>query len=140
MAELVRFTAPVPDLSLPAVPAIFVNFVCDIPADQTARLARMRYLGAPYGVEERGVTTDDEPWPTRDEIAEDLADPNSTIGQALTARLGGGDVAELRADVDQLRDDVDTVLARPGGGGVVIGNELPADLDDGALAIRLRTY
>lgn len=138
---LIRFTSPIPDLVLSGVPAVFENYVCDIPDSETGRLARMRYLGAPYGVNEEGAITDTTPWPTTAEIAADINDPSSAIGQAIAQLVGGNDPTVLTAQVGQLRQDVDNLLSQPGGGGgVVVGAELPATANPGVLAARLRTY
>lgn len=99
---LIRFVSPTSDLKIDAVPATFVDFVCDIDAEDTDRLSKMRYLGLPYGVREMGSVSYADPYPqyvSHDELtaildaqaASDVVgqvtDPNSDLYQALASQF-----------------------------------------------------
>jgi hypothetical protein len=138
----VRFVAPVEDLELSGVPAVFSGFICDIDDTDTIRLARMRFLGSPYGIEERGlVGPGDENGDllTESRVASGITNPGSIIGSAVGIRIED-ETADLQTQVGQLQTGMDDLLSRPDGSGVIIGVELPAELDSGTLAARLRTY
>jgi len=145
----IRFALPEssedPNLEIPAVPAQFIDRICDIEETDLAALGRMRYRGQPYGVVQLGLVTGTTS-PTggglsRAEIASDVRTPSTTIGAAVTERLAP--TTALIGQVSALRSDVDGLLSAPGGGGgggIVVGNELPTSLETGTLGARLRTY
>ena len=133
----IRFVSPTPDLEIPAVPALFVDYIYDIDETDEARLGRMRYRGAPYGVIELGIADEasDPDGLTYADVAAGILNQQSTIGQAVTQRL-----EPVNTEVGNLRGDVNELLARPEGSGVIVGVELPAELSPGTLAARLRSY
>lgn len=139
----IRFISPNKlDLYISGVPAVFVDGVCDIPEDQEERLARMRVLGSPYHIIELGqpVGVVNSVGLSEEEIAAAIKLSDTAIGQAITARLAPLD--QLQTEVDDLRSEVNDLANAPGGGGsgIFTGLELPANLQTGALAARLRSY
>lgn len=122
MAQI-RFLSPeAPELAIPAVPAQFVDGVCDIDDSDPDRLERMRYLGEPFGVVEVGVRQHSSLALILDELdlaASDLIDDpasatSTTLGEhyeQLVPRAGAaaGEVPVLQAD--------GTLAFGPGGGG-----------------------
>jgi hypothetical protein len=137
----IRFVAPVEDLELPGVPAVFSGYVCDIDETDTIRLGRMRFLGSPYGIEEQGKIDPGDGGGELTEalVASGISNATSPIGTAVGARITT-ETTDLRTQVGQLQTGMDDLLSRPDGSGIVIGVELPAELAAGTMAARLRTY
>ena len=133
----IRFIAPVSDLEIPAVPALFEDYVFDIDETDEAKLGRMRYRGAAFGVRELGPTDEegDAGGLTEARVAEAILNTQTSIGSAVTSRL-----SSVTTQVGTIQGQVEELLARPEGSGVIVGVELPAELSPGTLAARLRSY
>lgn len=135
---LIRFLSPdQPQLVLDAVPARFVDGVCDVNDTDTERVSRMRYLGAPFGVIEIGAVAVTGPL-TLAAVADAVSDPASAIGAAVRAAVPtNAGVDALRDDLAQLKQQV-AALTESGGSRVVFGTTIDAaTLADGTLVALL---